>query len=83
MVEPDPAVVCIALNVTGTCDGSLELGSVENSVEGCSVDTEVAEDMEVKDLSEDVIETVSVVVVSVVVENSLLLFMSCQGWWYE
>ena len=75
LVEPDSAVVCIALNVTGTCDGTLELGSVENSVEGCSEDIEVAEDTEVKDLGEDVIETASVVVVSVVVENSLLLFL--------
>ena len=48
-------------------------------MEGCSVDIEVAEDTEVKGLGEDVIETISVVVVSVVVENSLLLFMSCQG----
>ena len=75
LIEPDSSVVCIALNVTGTCDGTLELGSVANSVEGCSVDIEVAVDTEVKDLGEDVIETVSVVVVSVVVENSLLLFM--------
>ena len=58
LVEPDSAVVCIALNVTGTCDGTLELGSVENSVEGCSVDIEVAVDTEVKGLGEDVIETV-------------------------
>ena len=74
LVEPDSAVVCIALNVTGTCDGTLELGSFENSVEGCSVDIEVAVDTEVKGLGEDVLETVSVNVVSVVVENSLLLF---------
>ena len=63
LVEPDSAVVCIALNVTGAFDGSLELGSVEKSVEGCSVDIEVAVDTEVKCLGEDVIETVSVVVV--------------------
>ena len=71
LVEPDSAVVCIALNVTGACDGSLELGSVENSVEGCSVDIEVAEDMEVKDLGEDVIENCLCL---------LLLKTRCDSW---